>query len=286
VLAKPEVQERIATVLATEVVATGEIQRVLEERTPPDFAFTTPLINSQLEPAIQALARRLLGTDLVGQLSERTLRALHGRLVAILEDDDTHLAVQGDSLVLDLGEIRQRIFDRVGISGERLGGAAQRLGADGTVVLLEDTTGLRQASFFVQNRVLFMWLAFALSLVALAAAVLLSRDRQRAIVVLGYTIVAVGLITLLVLFVSNVVLEDVEPDRIVLQELVRAMEANLRYQSVALAVLGACFVLLADDRFRRRIDALDDRAAALMSKVDATVAIPVAAIVAVVLLII
>jgi hypothetical protein len=131
-----------------------------------------------------------------------------------------------------------------------------------------------------------MWLAFALSLLALAAGVFLSHNRQGAIAGVGYTVLAVGLVTLLILFISNRVLEGAAEERIVLRELVRALEVNLRYQSVALAVLGACFVLLADDRFRRRIDALDTRAAALLSRVDASVAVPVAAVALVILLII
>jgi hypothetical protein len=54
----------------------------------------------------------------------------------------------------------------------------------------------------------------------------------------AYALIVVGLLTLIALFVSNLFLEDAAEEQVVLRELVRALETNLRIQSALLVVLG------------------------------------------------
>jgi hypothetical protein len=53
VLAEPQVQERIAQVLAAQAVAAGDVKARVDAKLPPNLSFLAPLLTRALEPVIQ-----------------------------------------------------------------------------------------------------------------------------------------------------------------------------------------------------------------------------------------
>lgn len=245
VLDKPEVQSRLGDVLAAEAVQSGDLETRLRDRLPIEVAFLSPIVASELQDLLGRVAARLLASDFLGDQRDQVIRLLHSRLLAVLEGDDAVVQAQGDRLVLDMGDTLERVFDRIGVTPpERLQGAAD----SGQVVILDDVTGLAQASFFVRHRQELTWLALIGSVGAFGLVLLTSRPLSTGVSRTGYAVMLVGLLTLLAVFVTNAGLNSIAGERVVAREMLKALETDLKWQSVGWVVLGACVVAIADKR--------------------------------------
>jgi hypothetical protein len=288
VLDEPEVKDRLAQVLAQQALASGEVEAELVARLPENVSFLEPVVTTQLEPALERVLRTLLDSGFVGNLRNEVLLTLHSQLISILEDDDTALRAQGDDLVLDLSVLFERLLDRLNVEPpERLGGAdapARLLGGDGTVVLLEDTTGLREASLFVENRTELSAVLLGASIICFGAAILFNRDKRQGLTSTGYAVIGVGLATLLLIFLGNWGLESAAEERIVLREGVKALESNLKLQALGLMVLGACLVAATDRKVIAWAGSVEARLTPLIRQVDSRVLLAIAALAALLLI--
>jgi hypothetical protein len=266
VLDKPEVQDRLANVLAQQAVDSGVIQEEVNTRVPEQVSFLAPVVNGQLETILAEAARRLLATDLAGSVERDLTQRLHGQLLAILTDDQSVLQVQGDSLVFDLNELLDRLFQRAGAKPpQRLQQEADKFG---TFVILDDTTGLRQASWLLKNREEIIFGLMAGSVVSFGLAFAAKPDKGKAINATGYAVFWVGVLTFLIIVIGNVVLAQAAPERTVARELLKALEDNLRWQSFGLLVLGACLVVASDQRALGAIDKLESGARSRYDAID------------------
>ncbi len=284
VLRQDDVRQRTADVLARQAVEAGDLQGRVDQRLPEDTSFLAPIVAAQLEPLLAQVTERLLATDLAGELETGVVTNLHRQVVAVLEDKGA-VEVQGDAIVLNLQDIEDRIFKRIGITPpQRLQG---RLGESGQVVLVEDASALRQTSFLVKNRIWFSSALLVGAIAAFAGAVMVAPGRRRGLRLVGYSVGAVALLTLLTLLISNLVLNSVAGERLVLREMVRALEGNLRWQSVGLLVLGATLLVLADETILAGVDKLSARGeTALRVFGVGRAALILAAVLAVVLLVV
>ena len=290
VLEEPAVKDRLTEVLVQQALESGEIEEQIVTRLPEDLEILEPVVGAGLEPALQRVVRPLLDSQLLGNLRSEALLNLHRQIIAILEDDDSAIEVQGDALVLDLSELFDRVLDRLNVNPpERLGGsdAPERLlGTDGTIVLLEDVTGLREASFFVENRILLAVLLLGGAVLCLVAAIFLAGERRRGVMFTGYTLIGVGIVTLLAIFIGNQVLESSAEERVVLREGVKALESNLRWQALALILLGAIGVAVTDRSIMGWVGKLEAQVTPVLQQVDAKVWLAVAALATLVLVLV
>jgi hypothetical protein len=266
VLDQPEVKDRTAQVLAARAAQNPEIQARIDEglaQQNQNLAFLSPVLNAQIEPLLESVIRRLLDSDLVGTLVDDILRRLYSQVLAILEDQDTVLRIQGNRLILDLNEIIDRLFDRLNLARpERLGGSQER----GEVVLLNDSKPLQQAAFFVENRGWIMFGLVAGAVVSLAVVATSQPGGWRRLVLPAGVLVAVGLISLVLVLIAIAVLESVEGERIVLIEMVEALVRNLEHQSILLVIVGALVIAMTDHRAR---DGLSKGYSAVAERVEA-----------------
>jgi hypothetical protein len=101
----------------------------------------------------------------------------------------------------------------------------------------------------------------------------------------GYAVIAVGLFSLLAIFVSNRVVESVAEESTVARELIEALEGNLEFQSLALMLLGACFVALFEPRIQGVLRNAETGAAGLLKQVDGRIVLGATALLAIVLVV-
>jgi hypothetical protein len=247
-LAKEDVQKRLGEALAAEIVQSEELQQRIEQQVPPNLNLAVPVVIDQLEPVIAKVATRIIASERTGRLTSEVIPALHTQLVAILEDDDSRLGVEGDSLVLHLGGTAESVAQRFGIQlPPSEGGGSSR----GDVVLIQDASYLEMASVLVKNRqeLTLVMLVGAVASFGVAAWRIgnVRETLQKASIVL----LAVGIFTLLALLVSNWILSDVFSERIAARELLKSFEVNLQKQSVLLVILGAIGIATTDASVRR-----------------------------------
>jgi len=240
-MARPDVQERLATVISQEAAPEIDLQARLSARLPDELQFLVPLAgDSVTEELLHRVSLRILGSDVTNELRDQVVRNLHAQVIATLEDnDDRALQVEGDSLVLDLRPIVKRIFDRI---GQPVPARLQQAGAEGkgVVVLVDDTAALRSASFFVSNRVVFLVLALIIAIGCLAGAAWISGDLRQGLSSAGFAVVAAGIVSLLIVLIGNSFIPD---ERVVLRELMHSLEQSLRRESLLLVIVGAAMVL-------------------------------------------
>jgi hypothetical protein len=246
-MAKPEVQDRLATVISQEVAAQVDVQKQLEGRLPDDLKFIASFAGNEIEETVLYRAsHRLLSSGFTADLRNEVVERAHRRLVSILESDDAALRAEGDELILDLRPVVNQVFDRVGLAVPARVQQAEAEGR-GVVVLMEDTSGLQAASFFVSNRVVFLILALLLGVACLAGFVLLHTNRMAGVSRAGLAVAATGVLSLLLVFIVNQFIPD---ERIVLRELAHQLQISLRWQSIGIVVIGVAMVLLADAGIR------------------------------------
>jgi hypothetical protein len=247
-LAKPEVQEHVGEQLAARVVQSDQLTQRVQEQLPANLASVAPVLVEQLEPVIANVATRLMASELTGQIAAEAIPRLHSELLAILEDDETRLAVQGDSLVLNLGGQAEKLAARLGIERPEAEGGGS---PSGEVVLLEDATYLELTSVLVKNRQEITLVLLIGALAALALAAWRIRNASVTLRRVSIVAVAVGVFTVLVVLVSNWILADVFPHRVVARELLKSAEENLVKQSLLLLVLGAVGIAATDAGVRK-----------------------------------
>jgi hypothetical protein len=243
-LDNPEVEQRMADVLAERVVNSDQVQQRIDSELPPNLQLAARAARPQVENLVSQVTLQVLESDLTGNLRDTAVRRLHARVLDVLEDRRGPVEAQNDQIVLDVREIVQRIFDRIGVTPP----AAVQQENFGQVVLVRDVTGLKQASTFVRNSTEIAVGAIVIAALLFAAAIFMNRDRRQGVLFCGYAIAAVGLLTLVLLWAGNQVLASSAEERTVLLELVKSLEYNLRLQSLGLIVLGACLVIVADRR--------------------------------------
>lgn len=243
-LAKPAVQERTADVIARQVVENGTLRERLQAQLPADLAFAGPLLASQLEPLIADVALRLIQTDTAGDIRNVAVSRLHSTVIQVLEGQDSAVQADGDSLVLNLQPVVQRVFEQLNVAAP----PAVQSGEFGRYVLVEDASGLREASFLVRNRTEIALGGLLLTAALFGAAIFLAPTTRRGVLFCGYAIAGTGLLTLLLLFAGNRYMAATAEDALVVREILRALGENLRLQSAALIILGACIIAVSDRR--------------------------------------
>jgi hypothetical protein len=285
-LAKPEVDERIASVITTQIVDSPQYKTFIDENLPSQAAALEPLVRGRARPFIEDAVQTVLSSELIGSVRNGVLGRLHDQLLAFLENERGLTEFQGDALVLDMRDQVNRVLDRLGIDPPEALGGGEGQGEAGTIVLLEDASALRQASWFVQNRAEIIIGLIVLALLCFAAIVLLRRPNSRGFWLVGAIVLAVGLISLFAVPLTNLILGEVMPERIVLQEFVRELLGNLRWQSVVLAILGAIAMVLTDRSVRAHIGQAGNAAVNTVQRVDSTLLLAIAGVLVILLLLI
>jgi hypothetical protein len=247
-LDEPAAQERAAAVIAESISNSDRIQTAIDERLPENLALLAPVLKSQLENGLQAVAERVLASEAFRGVRDEIVLRLHRTVVGVLKDERA-IGVQGDQVVLDLNDLAPAVLQRIGLeAAERTQGGSDFVEGDGRIVLVEDAGLVKNISFIARNADVVALLAALAGLACLAGAIALSADVRGGIRASGYVLLGVGVTTLLIVFAVNQVVGGLYPERTVLRELVSSILSNLRLQALALTVVGAVAAIALDSR--------------------------------------
>jgi len=247
VLQQREATDRVRDVLATQALASDELQAKIEALTPTEGSFASALLENELHTLVARLIERLLGLDALQDVVEQSIERVHAALLSFLKDERAGLTLADGRLVLDLRGVLAELFTRLGLSvPERL----QEEGA-GEVVLMEDASQLDRVSAFVRGIDELVPVLLVLAIAAGLAYVLLAPDRIRGVALCGYGIVAAGLASLILWRLSDRAFESFLSERPLAVMLLDGLTSDLRLQSIGLVVFGAAVAVAADRRVMR-----------------------------------
>jgi hypothetical protein len=250
-LDKPQVQQRLGEVIASQVVQSERLQTRVEEQVPERYSAAVPIVINQAEPVVANIATRIIGSELTGQITREVVPTLYTELLAILEDDDRRLGVQGDSLVLHMGGTADAVFQRLGIEPPASEGGGTS--AHGDFVLVKDASYLGLTADLVKNRQEITIAMLIGAVASLGGAAWKIRNGREALQKISIVVVAVGIMTLLVVLISNWLLADLFEENVGWRELIKSFEVNLEQQSIALILIGAVGIMLTEAGVRRFI---------------------------------
>jgi hypothetical protein len=248
VLSKPEATDRVSDVLATQALASDELQVKIEALLPSEGPFVSALLENELHTLVARLIERILSLDALQNVVEQAIERMHATLLSFLKDERVATLEDG-RLVLDLNGVLTELFTRLGLA------VPERLQAEGSgeVVLMEDASQLDKLSAFVKGIDELVPVLLVLAIVAGLAYVWLAPDRVRAARLCGYAIVVAGLASLLVWRLADRAFETLLSERPLAVMLLDGLTSDLRSQSIGLMVFGAAVAVAADRRVMRLV---------------------------------
>jgi hypothetical protein len=186
-LQEPAIQDATASYLADQLVDGTTVKAKLQEGLPPRLApLAAPLAAASGEVA-QRTARRLISSGAFQTLWRATNRRAHSQFIDIV-DGNTRLANLG--VVIDLRP-------QLGVLATRLGVLPDASGDHGTIHVLkgDNLKTVRQIVHAVRT---LRWVSVVLLIVLLVAGVALAPVRSRGLVYAGISLLAAGLLLLIV----------------------------------------------------------------------------------------
>ena len=195
----PEVKNALATRITERIVIEGDVQGRLQERLPDGL---DPLAAPLAESAYDLIYRTTLSaleSDEFTAVLENALRVVHTEALAIIEDDSA-VEVEGDAIILNLGEIVAAVLEELGVNDPEGFLYGLELPPDsGKIVLFEDAG---TAQFISDLASLHNVVTLTVVLVAVAffaAAIILAKRLGRTFMTAALLLLMVGLAALLAL---------------------------------------------------------------------------------------
>ena len=190
-LQNKEIRSTVADYLVDQLFAnvdiSGEIQSALPKELKP---LAGPATGGLRDVATQA-ANKALEDPRVQNLWVDANRITHQQLVNLIENKNSTLTVNGNEVVLDLAPLVTKVADRAGL-GSNLGAKLPAGIAKVTVIQSEDVKTVQTAVRVLQDLVVV--LAILVLLLYALAIYLVPGRRVRALLAVGFGIVAAGLI--------------------------------------------------------------------------------------------
>lgn len=190
------VASAVATVVVDELFLALDLQSIIEEDFPGPLAALGKPLETALKEFSTDLARDIIQSDVFGTVWVEINRLVHQEAVAVLtgRGDDTVLT-DPDSVSLDLGPAVDLVRSELSEAG-----AGDILPASGdNVVVLFDGQQQEELQTVVNLLELSNWVLPLIALVALGSALLISRNRRRTLIAVGFGIAVTVTLALVVL---------------------------------------------------------------------------------------
>jgi hypothetical protein len=270
----PAVQETVADKLDTAITSKVDFEALARQVLPEQADLLAPAIENGLESRIRARIDAFVGGPRFPQLWDSANRAAHERVVGLLTTGEAgNLALEGDTVYLDFGEVVTRVKD--GLEQEGLTRLSDAIPAsvDGRVALLS-SDGFAKARSAVHRLERLSIVLPILAVACLLGHVLLADSRRRGLLraALGLAVTALLLLAAVGIGRSaylSAINADVLPREAaadIFDSLIVLLRAGLRI-AVLTALLCAAVVLLAGAPLRRAVAAAQPRLRAATTRV-------------------
>jgi Short C-terminal domain len=189
----PKIRNAVANRAVDELYANVDVQAELKTQLPQDFKSLSGPAAAGLRQASYQIVDRALEQSAFQRLFKATLVETHRTLVDVLEGGSERVSTRGGEVTLDLRAIMVEAADRIGIGDQ----VVDRIPADAGQIVILRSDELDTAQNVFQLLKTLAWVLPILAAAAFAGAVLLARDRRRAVRGIGITLVVVGILGLL-----------------------------------------------------------------------------------------
>ncbi len=196
-LAEPEVQESLAEHLVDKLYTELNVAEEVEAGLPDDFGGVASLLAGALRGPATDTAERVLASDAVATVWEQANRTTHATFVALVRDETPPGVSSTDGEVaLELRELMQEVGAKIGLSGNRL----DQLPEDAGRIVIFDSDQLDAASSAIAILDFLSWFLVVLVAAMYIGVVFLAEpaDRVRTVGVVGASLVAAGLVLIIV----------------------------------------------------------------------------------------
>jgi hypothetical protein len=194
-LEDPKIRGAISVYLVNQVYQNVNVSQALEQRLPPAAQGLAPQIAVALQQVAVRAADALLARPRIQQLWKNANRHAHELFMAVLNGKHNILVSSGGDVVLNLQPILKALADEVGL-GSRLQG---RLPPDAGKITIMHGNQLQAARRGVKVIRVLSYLLLILVIALYAAAIWIARGRRRKLLMgVGISVLAVGLIILIV----------------------------------------------------------------------------------------
>ena len=192
-LANDQIRQQLSIYLVDSVFTSSDATARIQAALPPERAALAPVIAGALRNFAVQAADRLLATPQAQKLWEEANRRAHQNLLAVLNGEDVGRFQTADgSVVLDLSPMVEKLKDRLGLTGERLGPDAGKI-----TVLNSDQLSTAQTSLKVIKALSVILVLLVLLLYGVAI-YLAAGHRREVLRASAVSFVVVGVILLVV----------------------------------------------------------------------------------------
>ena len=239
----PTVQQSLATRLSDTLIERGDVQARLRKRLPEGLQFMAPILAAQAHNIAYDICLRLLQNDQVQAALNTAVRVVHQQVLHIIEDTGA-VSVEGNQVVLDLGEVLRQVAEELNVNAQGLLGNLDLPPDAGQIVLIDDAPRASAIQELLQLHNTIAWLTVGAAVAMFALAILIAKDRRGALRTSGLVLVAAGLLSVIFLIPIRPIVaafaKNPDSARIIFDALLR----DFRIQSFLLIFLGLAVVLL------------------------------------------
>lgn len=199
----PLIQEdAVATVVSNKAVEAlfkeAEITKYLEEALPEDLKFVAEPLSSGMETVAEFAAKKILTSDQFQWVLEKMLRLAHSEAVAVIRGDAAVKLTEEGKVILDVGELLTDVRDQLVADGMGFLKNISIPESAGQLVLFEaDNLGMVKSMVKLLDTL--HWILPLLSLILFAAAILIAKDRRKALMGAGVGLAIAMAFSLIVL---------------------------------------------------------------------------------------
>lgn len=241
VLDDEEVQQQLATRLSVTLVEQGQVEERLREQLPEGLTFlAAPLTNTARDLAHEAIVR-LLNNERARDTLNASLRLVHEQVMKIIQDEGA-VVVEGGKVILDLQVILEQAAERLGLN---LSGRIELPPDAGQIVLIEDAETASTIQQLLSLHDTITWAVILGAVAALAAAVLIAKDRRATLRNVGIVLVACGVLAIVTLVGVRPIAASFAQNGSAARAAFDAFFLGYRIQSLSLLVIGGGLIVIA-----------------------------------------
>ncbi len=195
-------EDAVAAVISKEAVDAlfkeAKITKYLEDELPEDLKFIADPLSSGLESLAELAAKEIIASDQFQWVLKKMLRLVHSEAVGIIRGDTAVKLTEEGKVILDIGELLTNVRDQLVADGLGFLKDISIPESAGQIVLFQaDDLGMVKGMVNLLDTL--NWLLPLISLILFGAAILIAKDRRKALLGAGVGLAIAMALSLIVL---------------------------------------------------------------------------------------